>query len=246
MITYCLRDAGGAGSEDVPHRSVFLANRAYALSCTDLFLIIIAFYYHGTHTSSPVTIVTTKPHSRIPHVRGVLLAVYLQIAHVLHLCGTLLYMTIGDSAPDFSLPDQTGKTHTLADYRGRWLLLYFYPRDLTPGCTVEACTIRDSFADFEARNAAVLGVSADSVASHQKFAQKHGLPFPLLADTEKVLCEAYGVWGKKKFMGREYMGISRVSFLIDPAGTIAKVYDPVKPSEHAGEVLADIALRTKK
>lgn len=147
---------------------------------------------------------------------------------------------IGDNAPSFSLPDQDGKVHTLTDYRGRYVLLYFYPKDDTPGCTKEACAIRDADPDFSVLDAVVLGVSADSVKSHKKFAEKYELRFPLLADEDKKVVHAYGVWGLKKFMGREYEGIFRVSFLIDPEGKIAKVYDPVKPELHAQEVLADL------
>lgn len=147
---------------------------------------------------------------------------------------------VGEAAPVFSLPDQDGKVHTLADYRGRYVLLYFYPKDDTPGCTKEACAIRDADPDFSALDAVVLGVSADSVKSHKKFAEKYELKFPLLADENREVVHAYGVWGLKKFMGREYEGIFRVSFLIDPEGMIVKVYDPVKPELHAQEVLEDL------
>jgi peroxiredoxin Q/BCP len=150
-------------------------------------------------------------------------------------------LTTDTSAPDFTLLDQDGTPHSLAEYRGRWVLLYFYPKDDTPGCTKEACAIRDDFHDFDTIDAVVLGVSADSVKSHKKFAEKYSLPFTLLADTEKTVINAYGVWGDKKFMGREYEGILRQSFLINPAGKIAKVYEKVKPEEHAKEVLGDIA-----
>jgi peroxiredoxin Q/BCP len=149
----------------------------------------------------------------------------------------------GDKAPKFTLPDQDGKEHKLEDYRGQWVLLYFYPKDDTPGCTTEACAIRDSLPDFKSIDAVVLGVSTDSVASHRKFADKYGLPFTLLADEDKKVVNMYGVWGKKKFMGREYDGTMRTSFLIDPEGTIATVYEGVKPAEHAAEVLADLKSR---
>lgn len=145
----------------------------------------------------------------------------------------------GSKAPDFTLQDQDGKAHTLSSYAGKWVLLYFYPKDDTPGCTKEACTIRDSYERFKRSTLVVLGVSTDSVKSHQKFREKHSLPFTLLADVDKSVVRAYGVWGKKKFMGREYMGTSRMSFLIDPDGKIAKVYEKVKPAAHAAEVLAD-------
>jgi peroxiredoxin Q/BCP len=145
----------------------------------------------------------------------------------------------GDQAPDFELLDQEGKTHRLSDETGRWVLLYFYPKDDTPGCTTEACAIRDAWAAFKKQGIVVWGVSTDSVKSHAKFAQKYDLPFTLLSDAEKTLVKKYGVWGSKKFMGREFLGTRRMSFLIDPKGKIAKVYEKVKPNEHAGEVLAD-------
>ena len=143
-------------------------------------------------------------------------------------------------APNFKLPDQTGNFHQLADYKGKWLLLYFYPRDNTPGCTKEACALRDSFMDFKKNQAVVLGVSADSIESHNKFSDKHQLSFPILADVDKDVIKAYGAWGEKKFMGQSFMGIKRISFLIDPKGKIVKIYEKVKPAEHALEVLTDI------
>jgi peroxiredoxin Q/BCP len=146
----------------------------------------------------------------------------------------------GSSAPDIELTDQDGKTQSLVDRRGRWVLVYFYPRDDTPGCTVEACGVRDAWSAFRAAGIDVLGISADSSASHKRFADKHRLPFTLLADPEKRAIRAFGAWGKKKFMGREFDGILRRSFLVDPQGKIAKVYPKVKPAEHADEVLADV------
>lgn len=146
----------------------------------------------------------------------------------------------GTIAPDFTLPDQSGGSHTLSSYQGKWVLLYFYPKDDTPGCTKEACAIRDADPDLSSLGAVVLGVSADSVSSHKKFAEKYNLMFPLLADENKEVVNAYGVWGVKKFMGREYEGIMRTSFLINPEGVIAKVYEGVKPETHATEVLADL------
>ena len=151
----------------------------------------------------------------------------------------------GDKAPEFSLPDQDGKSHSLADYAGQWVLLYFYPKDDTPGCTTVACSLRDNFPAFGKLKAVVLGVSTDAVKKHKKFADKYKLPFTLLADEEKTLVNAYGVWGKKKFMGREYMGTNRMSFLISPEGKIAKIYEKVKPKEHAAEVLSDLNLMKK-
>jgi thioredoxin-dependent peroxiredoxin len=143
-------------------------------------------------------------------------------------------------APDFTLADQDGEEHSLAEYRGAWVLLYFYPKDDTPGCTIEACTIRDQFKDFQDIGAVVLGISTDSIASHKKFAEKFELPFTLLADVNKEVVGAYGVFGEKKMMGRTYMGVKRTSFLVDPAGKIAKVYEKVKPETHAAEVVADL------
>lgn len=141
------------------------------------------------------------------------------------------------SAPNFTLPDQDGNPHSLSDYRSRWALLYFYPKDDTPGCTKEACGIRDNFPDFSKADLDVIGVSADSVASHRKFAEKYKLPFTLLADTDKKVVNLYGVWGKKKFRGEEYEGTLRTSFLIDPQGQIEKIWESVSPEHHAEEVL---------
>jgi len=149
-------------------------------------------------------------------------------------------LQIGNRAPDFTLPDQEGASHKLSDYRGKWVLIYFYPKDDTPGCTKQACQIRDFWADFEKMGAVVLGISVDGVKSHHKFALKYSLPFTLLADPEKQVVERYGVWGKKKTMGREHMGTFRTSFLVDPAGKIAKIYAQVKPEIHAAEVLDDL------
>lgn len=143
-------------------------------------------------------------------------------------------------APAFSLPDEKGKVQSLKDYAGKWLLIYFYPKDDTPGCTKEACLLRDNFPAFKKLKCAVVGVSADTEAKHQKFKEKYELPFTLLSDSDKEMIKAYGVWQKKKFMGREYMGIARTSFLIDPKGKIAKVYENVKPPVHAEEVLEDL------
>lgn len=147
---------------------------------------------------------------------------------------------VGQKAPDFTLPDQDGKQHTLGSYIGRWVLLYFYPKDMTPGCTKEACMLRDTFPRFEQVHAHVFGVSADSVESHKKFKDAYQLPFALLSDTDKKMIESYGAWGEKKMMGKTYMGIKRVSYLIDPEGVVRKVYEHVKPEVHAEEVLADL------
>lgn len=147
---------------------------------------------------------------------------------------------VGTLAPEFTLEDQDGVEHSLKQYRGRWVLLYFYPKDNTPGCTKQACTLRDAEPAFEKLDAIVLGISGDSAASHKRFVEKFTLPFPLLADTDKKVIKAYGSWGKKKMMGREYDGIFRNSFLIDPKGVLRKVYEKVKPELHAEEVLADL------
>lgn len=149
-------------------------------------------------------------------------------------------LKIQSQAPDFELADQDGKLHTLSDYAGKWVLLYFYPKDDTPGCIVEACSMRDNWSAFKQAGVVVIGVSVDSVKSHQKFIQKYELPFTLLADEKKEVVKKYGVWGKKKFMGREYMGTKRWSFLIDPKSVIKKIYEDVKPAQHADEVLADV------
>lgn len=146
----------------------------------------------------------------------------------------------GDKAPDFTLPDQSGEQHSLKNYRGNWVLLYFYPRDNTPGCTKEACALRDVKEDFSRLDAVVLGVSTDSAKSHQKFVDKYDLNFTLLADEDKDVVKTYDVWGPKKFMGREFLGTKRMSFLIDPNGNIAKAYEKVKPAQHAEEVLKDL------
>jgi thioredoxin-dependent peroxiredoxin len=143
----------------------------------------------------------------------------------------------GTNAPAFSLPDQYGKVHQLADYKGKWVLLYFYPKDMTPGCTVEACNFRDDFPAFGNLDAVILGVSKDSVTRHKKFAEKYDLPFTLLSDEDGTICEAYGVWKEKSMYGKTFMGINRSTFLIDPDGKIARVYPKVKVKEHAAELL---------
>lgn len=146
----------------------------------------------------------------------------------------------GDKAPDFSLLDEDKNNRSLFNYRGSWLLLYFYPKDDTPGCTKEACTLRDDFEKFKKINFTVVGVSTDSVESHKKFVEKYDLPFNLLSDQNKEVVNLYGVWGKKKMMGREYYGTLRTSFLINQKGQIEKVYEKVNPAEHSTEVLKDV------
>jgi peroxiredoxin Q/BCP len=143
----------------------------------------------------------------------------------------------GTVAPSFTAKNADGETVRLKDLRGQKVVLYFYPKDDTPGCTKEACSFRDAFADFKKRGIAVLGVSVDSEASHKKFAAKYKLPFTLLADPDHAIADAYGVYGEKKFMGRTYLGVKRITFLIDEKGKIKKVFEKVKPDEHAREVL---------
>jgi thioredoxin-dependent peroxiredoxin len=149
-----------------------------------------------------------------------------------------LKLQVGDPAPAFTAASSGGGKISLADYKGKSVVLYFYPRDDTPGCTKEACAFRDGFAAFKKRGAVVLGVSPDSVKSHDKFTEKFKLPFPLLADDDKKIVTAYGVWGEKVFMGRKYLGVHRVTFLIGPDGRIQQIWPMVKPDEHAAEVLA--------
>jgi thioredoxin-dependent peroxiredoxin len=143
----------------------------------------------------------------------------------------------GNVAPDFKAKNTNGDTIRLKDLRGQKVVLYFYPKDDTPGCTKEACSFRDAFSVFRKRGIEVLGVSTDSEASHQKFTAKYKLPFTLLADTDHSIADAYGVYGEKKFMGRTYMGVKRMTFLIDERGKIKKIFEKVKVDEHAREVL---------
>ncbi len=143
-------------------------------------------------------------------------------------------------ASSFSLPDQDGTIHSLSDYKGKWVLMYFYPKDDTPGCTKEACGFRDVSEEYKKKGVQVLGISKDSVASHKKFANKYLLTFPLLSDESTDVIKAYGAWGEKKFMGRVYMGINRISFLIGPDQTIQKEYLKVDVLTHAKEILQDV------
>ena len=147
----------------------------------------------------------------------------------------------GQSAPDIELESDTGDRVKLADFRGKTVVLYFYPKDDTPGCTTEACEFRDTYDRFREQGVEVIGVSPDPVESHQKFKSKHELPFPLLADPEHKLADAYGVWGEKKNMGRTYMGITRSTFVIDPDGKIAKAMVGIKPAGHAAQILEQLA-----
>ena len=151
-----------------------------------------------------------------------------------------LKLKAGDVAPKFTAATNGGGKISLADLKGKNVILYFYPKDDTPGCTKEACAFRDEFAEFKKKGAIILGVSPDSVKKHDQFAEKFKLPFPLLADEDKKIVEAYGVWGEKSFMGRKYLGTHRVTFLIGPHGKIKKIWPLVKPEEHAAEVLAEL------
>lgn len=146
-------------------------------------------------------------------------------------------LTKGDKAPDFSGVDQDGKTHTLADYKGKKLVVFFYPKASTPGCTAEACDLRDNYHRFQAQNYELLGVSADSAKRQKSFQDKYQLPFPLLADEDKSVINAFGVWGPKKFMGRLFDGINRTTFVIDENGIIDEVITAVKTKEHAEQIL---------
>lgn len=147
---------------------------------------------------------------------------------------------VGDKAPAIALPSDTGDSVTLASLKGKTVIVYFYPKDDTSGCTTEACEFRDRFPRFSKEDAVVLGVSPDSVASHAKFKKKYELPFTLLADTEKTVCQAYGVWKEKSMYGRKYMGVERTTFVINGKGVITHIFEKVKPTGHADEVMQAI------
>jgi thioredoxin-dependent peroxiredoxin len=144
----------------------------------------------------------------------------------------------GSPAPEFSLLDENEQIHRLKEYRGRTVLLYFYPKDDTPGCTTEACNFRDDYSAYQEAGVVILGVSPDTSKKHTKFKAKYDLPFTLLADTDHQVCDLYGVWGPKKFMGRDYEGVHRTTFLIDPDGIVQKVFENVKPANHSEEILS--------
>ncbi|UYN91828.1 MAG: thioredoxin-dependent thiol peroxidase [Anaerolineales bacterium] len=146
-------------------------------------------------------------------------------------------LKIGQKAPDFKLPDENGKLHKLSDYKGKTVVLYFYPADDTPGCTLEACNFRDDYLKYKAAGAVILGVSPDDEQSHEKFKAKFNLPFPLLADVGHKVCEQYGVWAEKTMFGKKYMGVVRSTFLIGPDGKIAEVYSKVSVPKHSEKVL---------
>lgn len=147
-------------------------------------------------------------------------------------------LSAGNPAPDFELLDDTNTPRKLSDFRGKNVILYFYPEDDTPGCTKEACNFRDDYSAYEKAGVVILGVSPDTVASHVKFKKKFQLPFPLLADIGHKICDLYGVWGPKKFVGKEYEGVLRTTFLIDEKGNIVKVFEKVRPAEHSAELLS--------
>ena len=149
-------------------------------------------------------------------------------------------ISAGNLAPDFILSDDNGTQQRLSDYRGQPVILYFYPKDDTPGCTLEACNFRDDYSAYVEAGVTILGVSPGSPKSHLRFKEKYQLPFPLLADEDHAICEQYGVWGEKQFMGRNYLGVLRTTFLIDPNGKIKKVFEKVRPAEHSAQLLAAI------
>ncbi|MCB0401521.1 MAG: thioredoxin-dependent thiol peroxidase [Flavobacteriales bacterium] len=149
----------------------------------------------------------------------------------------MFHLKEGDPAPELGITDQNGKVHHLADYAGKKLIIYFYPKDLTPGCTMESCNLRDNYNDLKAKGFEILGVSADDEKKHTRFIEKHDLPFDLLADTQKEMLNRYGVWGKKKFMGRTYDGIHRTTFIIDEKGKIEKIITKVATKNHSSQIL---------
>lgn len=150
-------------------------------------------------------------------------------------------LAIGTVAPDFTLPDQDGKTHSLSDYRGQKVILYFYPKDNTAGCTKQACNFKELMPQFREKGAVILGVSKDSVASHKRFEEKYGLPFTLLSDEEKTVIQAYDVWKEKKNYGKVSMGVVRTTYLIDENGVIARVFEKVKAADNPAQMLGELA-----
>ena len=150
-------------------------------------------------------------------------------------------LEVGTQAPDFTLPDQNGNRHSLSDYRGKEVILYFYPKDNTPGCTKQACGFAERYPQFIEKGAVVLGISKDSVASHKKFEEKYGLPFTILSDPERVAIQAYDVWQEKKNYGKTYMGVVRTTYLIDEEGKIAKAFDKVKAADNPEQMLGELS-----
>jgi peroxiredoxin Q/BCP len=155
-------------------------------------------------------------------------------------------VAVGETAPDFQLPDQSDRTHRLSQYRGRWVVLYFYPKDHTSGCTDQACRFRDQHARIARHQAVVLGISPDSVKSHAGFADKFNLPFTLLADEGSKVCDLYGVWQEKSMYGRKYLGVVRTTYLIDPQGRVAARWDKVKVPGHEQQVLDELAAQSTR
>ena len=150
-------------------------------------------------------------------------------------------LAVGTKAPDFTLPDQNGELRKLSDYRGQKVILYFYPKDMTPGCTKQACGFAERYPQFIEKGAVVLGISKDSVASHKKFEEKYGLPFTILSDPELVAIQAYDVWQEKKNYGKTYMGVVRTTYLIDEEGKIAKAFDKVKAADNPEQMLGELS-----
>lgn len=148
----------------------------------------------------------------------------------------------GDKAPTFTGIDQDGKSVSLSDFSGKNLILFFYPKDMTPGCTAEACNLRDNFTELRKKGFEILGISPDSVSRHQKFIEKYELPFKLIADEEKEILKNYGVWGEKKMYGRSYMGVNRTTIIIDKDGTIIKIFHKVKTNDHTAQILSELSL----
>lgn len=151
-----------------------------------------------------------------------------------------MVLSAGEKAPEFELKDSEGVVHNLSDYKGQTIVVYFYPKDDTPGCTKEACSFRDAYEDFKQAGVEIIGISPDTVKSHSKFIDKFDLPFILLSDPDHAVCEAYGVWGLKKYMGREYEGVYRTTFVIGPDGEIKRVFENVRPADHSQEVLEEL------
>ena len=149
-------------------------------------------------------------------------------------------LTIGTQAPEFTLPDQNGEMRSLSDYRGQKVILYFYPKDMTSGCTKQACGFAELYPQFREKGAVILGVSKDTVASHKRFEEKHGLPFTLLSDTEKSVIQAYDVWKEKKLYGKVSMGVVRTTYLIDENGVIVKAFDKVKAADNPAQMLGEL------
>ena len=152
----------------------------------------------------------------------------------------MFHLNIGDQAPELDIKDQSGKVHKIADYQGKKVILYFYPKDMTPGCTTQSCDLRDNYESLKADGFEVIGVSADDETRHQKFIEKHDLPFNLLADVDKELLNRYGVWGEKKFMGKIYDGIHRTTFIIDEKGKVENIIKKVKTKIHTEQIRAEL------